>query len=68
MTKRLALFAHCIEEGQKQGEINQVCSAYKLAQLFVCGWNGAYMHAKTEKNIEAMETFIDLMFNHFLKA
>ncbi len=67
MTKRLALFAQCIEEGQKEGEINQVCSANKLAELFVDGWNGAVMHAKTVKNIQPMETFIDLMFNHFLK-
>jgi hypothetical protein len=26
------------------------------------------MHAKTVKNIEPMENFIDLTFNHFLKA
>jgi TetR/AcrR family transcriptional regulator, transcriptional repressor for nem operon len=68
MSNKLGLFAQCIEEGQKMGEITQVCSAGELAQLFFSGWAGAIMHAKTVKNIEPMETFIDLMFNHFLKA
>jgi TetR/AcrR family transcriptional repressor of nem operon len=68
ISKRLALFTRCIEEGQKLGEINAVCSASKLAELFNSGWSGAVAHAKTVKNIEPMETFIDLMFNHFLKA
>jgi TetR/AcrR family transcriptional repressor of nem operon len=68
MSKRLALFTRCIEEGQKLGEINQVCAPDKLAELFICGWSGAVMHAKTVKNVEPMENFIDLTFNHFLKA
>ncbi len=68
ISKRVALFARCIEEGQKTGEITQVCSASKLAEFFNSGWNGAYTHAKTVKNIEPMDTFIEVMFKYFLKA
>jgi len=68
MSNKLSMFAQCLEEGQEIAEITRVCSASALAELFFSGWAGAIMHAKTLKNIEPMETFIDLMFNHFLKA
>jgi len=68
MSKRLAMFSRCIEEGQKLGEINRACPPHKLAEMFMYGWSGAVMHAKTVKTAEPMETFIDLTFTHFLKA
>jgi TetR/AcrR family transcriptional repressor of nem operon len=68
INKRLGLFTQCIEEGQKLGEITQVASADRLAEHLMCGLSGAVTQAKTLKNIEPMENFIDLMFNHFLKA
>jgi len=68
MKNRSRQFARCIEEGQKTGEITQICPADKLADFFLCGWNGAVMLAKTMKDITPMETFIELVFDHFLKA
>jgi TetR/AcrR family transcriptional repressor of nem operon len=68
ISKRTALFARCIEEGQKNGEITKACSASKLAEFFNNGWGGSVAHAKTVKNVEPMETFIELVFNCFLKA
>jgi len=68
ITRRLDLLTRCIQEGQKLGEITDVVSADKLAELITCALNGAVMQAKTLKKIEPMETFIDVMFNHFLKA
>jgi TetR/AcrR family transcriptional repressor of nem operon len=68
ITRRLALFTDCIEEGQKLGEITKVATPDKLAEVLMCGINGAVMQAKTLKNIEPMETFIDLMFDHWLQA
>jgi TetR/AcrR family transcriptional repressor of nem operon len=68
MTKRIALFAECVKEGQELGEITPACSAEKLAEYFMGGWSGAFMYAKTVKNIEPLNTFIDLTFNHFLRA
>ena len=68
LSKRLDLFAACFEEGQAIGEITKICSPNKLAQIFNCGWSGAVMHCKAVKTPEAMDTFIELMFEHLLKA
>jgi TetR/AcrR family transcriptional repressor of nem operon len=68
MSKWTELFASCIEEGQKAGEISKAWPADKMAELFFCGWEGALMRAKTIKSVEPIDTFIDLMFNHILKA
>jgi TetR/AcrR family transcriptional repressor of nem operon len=68
MYKWRDIFAACVEEGQKSGEIVKIKSAVELAELCLCGWSGAVMRAKTAKSTEPLETFIDLMFNHILKA
>jgi TetR/AcrR family transcriptional repressor of nem operon len=68
MQKWKDLFANCIAEGQKAGEIKKDQKASALAELFSAGWSGAVMRAKTVKNTEPLEVFIDLMFNSILKA
>ena len=68
MTARQEAIARCIAEGQERGEINKSFPAGELADHFDSGWNGAVMSAKTAKNIRPMDVFINLMFNHFLKA
>jgi TetR/AcrR family transcriptional repressor of nem operon len=68
MRKWRDLFAACIEEGQKSGEIRGQISADALAELFLSGWSGAVMRAKTVKQVEPMEVFIDLMIDKLLKA
>lgn len=62
------LFADCIEEGQNSGEIKTTRTADAMAELFLSGWGGAVMRAKTVKTTEPLEVFIDLMFNDVLKA
>lgn len=62
------LIAACITEGQDSGEIKNVWSADSAAELFWSGWSGAVMRAKTLKNTEPLDVFIDLMFEHILKA
>ncbi|HEY9683684.1 MAG TPA: TetR family transcriptional regulator C-terminal domain-containing protein [Oculatellaceae cyanobacterium] len=66
--KRLDILAACIEEGQAAGEIRTDCAPRKLASVFNCGWNGAVMHSKAAKNPEALDAFIELMFDHFFIA
>jgi TetR/AcrR family transcriptional repressor of nem operon len=61
------LFAACIAEGQLSREITTVASAYEIAEFFSSGWSGAVMRAKTVKNVEPMDIFIELMFKHFLQ-
>lgn len=68
MAKWRDMFAACIEEGQKAGEIRKSKSAHDLAELFSAGWSGAVMRAKTVKNTEPLDVFIDLMFEDILKA
>lgn len=68
MSKWRDMFAACIEEGQEAGEIKRNRSAHDLAELFSAGWSGAVMRAKTVKNTEPLDTFIDLMLEDVLKA
>jgi TetR/AcrR family transcriptional regulator, transcriptional repressor for nem operon len=68
MAKWRNIFSSCIGEGQQRGEIVQAVSADELSEFFCIGWGGAVFRAKTLKSLEPMETFIDLMFNRFLKA
>jgi TetR/AcrR family transcriptional regulator, transcriptional repressor for nem operon len=61
-------FTDCISEGQALGEISNAWPAEKMAELFLSGWGGAVMRAKSSKNLEPLETFVDLMFTHILKS
>lgn len=68
MGKWRDLFASCIDEGQKSGEIRTDASPHHLAELFLSGWEGAVMRAKTTKCVEPLDVLTDLMFNHVLRA
>ena len=68
MGKWRDLFAACIDEGQQLGEINPRVSAHKLAELFLAGWEGAVLRAKSQKTTEPVEVYIELMFEHVLKT
>jgi TetR/AcrR family transcriptional repressor of nem operon len=67
MTKWRDLYTSCIFEGQLVGEITKACPAEKLAELFLSGWEGAVMRSKTTKNLDPINTFIELIFEHVLK-
>ncbi|MBX9686786.1 MAG: TetR family transcriptional regulator C-terminal domain-containing protein, partial [Candidatus Obscuribacterales bacterium] len=67
MARWRELYARCIEEGQKLGEINNKFPASQLAEMFLCGWEGGIMRSKTQKNVEPLEAFIEVMFNQVLK-
>ncbi len=68
MGKWRDLFASCIQEGQQTGQIKKDFSAHSMAELFLSGWEGALMRAKTTKCVEPLDVFIELMFNNVLKA
>jgi TetR/AcrR family transcriptional repressor of nem operon len=68
LAKRLELFAACIEEGQKLGEIKSQHSAAELADLFMSALSGAVMMAKTLKRIEPLDIFINIMIDDLIKA
>lgn len=56
------VFAACMEEGQKKGEIRQDFDALQLADLFLSGWEGAVLRAKSTRSVKPLETFVDLTF------
>lgn len=60
------LFAECIAEGQAAGEISTTSSARDLAELFLSGWEGAVLRAKSTKTPEPMEIFMRVMFDRIL--
>ena len=61
------MYAACIDEGQSLGEINKNASAEQYAEFFLCGWEGAIMRAKTQKEISPLEVFIEVIFAQVLK-
>lgn len=67
MDKRVHAFAACIEEGQHLGEITDAADAGKIADLFSSCWEGALMRAKTSKDVEPLNVFIELIFELVLK-
>lgn len=68
MAKWRDLFATCIAEGQATGEISPNFPPDRMAELLLSSWEGAVMRAKTTKNIEPIDVFIELMFEQVLKA
>lgn len=62
------MFAACIDEGQKAGEISKKWTPDHMAEFFASAWGGAVMRSKTVKNTEPLDIFIDMMFNDVLKA
>lgn len=60
------IYSACIDEGQASGEISKKTSPDVLAEMFLCGWEGSIMRAKTQKDIRPIEAFIEVMFGQVL--
>lgn len=67
MGKWRDMFAACIEEGQTRKEISSNHSAQSMAELFLCGWEGAVMRSKTTKCVEPLDVFIEVFFAQTMK-
>ncbi len=67
MSKWRDVFAACIEEGQTKGEITRDFEAVDLAEIFLSGWEGAVMRAKTSQNLKPVETFQEVVFDGLLR-
>ncbi len=66
MSRWRDIYAACIDEGQSLGEITREYPASTLAEMFLCSWEGAIMRSKTQKTVEPIEAFIDVMFGRIL--
>lgn len=56
------VFAACIEEGQKCGEIRNDFEAGQLADAFLSGWEGSVLRAKSTRTATPLDTFMELTF------
>lgn len=54
--------AVCLAEAQACGDLTSEVDAASLAELWICGWQGALMRAKTSRNTAPLKTFLRLMF------
>lgn len=59
-------FQHCIEQGQRAGEIDPVIDATDVASFLMSGWEGAILRAKVLKSTEPMERFVRVFFKRCL--
>ncbi len=57
------VFAACIEEGQKRGEIRSDFDASQLADSFLSGWEGSVLRAKSTRTAKPIDTFMELTFS-----
>lgn len=62
------LFASCIAEGQQCGQIDRRFGSEELAELFLSGWEGAVLRAKSTRSIRPLDNFIKLVFTFMAGA
>ncbi len=56
------LFADAIAEGQANGEIDKRYTPVELAEVFLSGWEGAVLRAKSMRSTGPLDNFIKLVF------
>ena len=61
-------YAECLWQAQNLGEISPVLPARGLAELWLNGWQGAMLRAKSSRNSAPLRTFLDVMFRHVLQV
>jgi TetR/AcrR family transcriptional repressor of nem operon len=62
------LFAVAIAEGQAIGEIDSRYRPVELAELFLSGWEGAVLRAKSTRGTRPLDNFIKLVFGYMSPA
>jgi TetR/AcrR family transcriptional repressor of nem operon len=61
------MFATCIAEGQKAGEIPKRFSAEELAEFLLASWEGAILRMKVERSGAPLERFKKIAFSTLFK-
>ncbi len=62
------LYAACLKQAQKAGEIAQHLDIEAIAEFYVSGWEGAVLQGKLTRSTVPVRRFIQLMFEQVLKA
>lgn len=61
-------YAECLQQAQNLGEISPVVPIRELAELWLNGWQGAMLRAKSSRSSAPLRTFLDVMFRHVLQV
>jgi len=61
-------YAECLHSAQDRGEIAPVLPIRDSAELWLTGWQGAMLRAKTSRTSAPLRTFLDVMFRHILRV
>lgn len=61
-------YAECLRLAEDLGEIEPILPVRDVAELWLSGWQGALLRAKTSRNSTPLRAFLDVMFRHVLRA
>ena len=62
------LFAHCLQEAQRNGELNPALDPQLLAGFLLSGWEGAILRSKVMRSPEPLKQFVHVLFTTVLTA
>ncbi len=61
-------YAECLQLANDRGEITPILPIRATAELWLTGWQGAMLRAKTSRSSVPLRTFLDVMFLHILRV
>lgn len=61
-------YAECLQLALDQGEIAPILPIRDSAELWLTGWQGAMLRAKTSRTSAPLRTFLAVMFRHILRV
>ncbi|EIW20367.1 transcriptional regulator, TetR family [Pelosinus fermentans DSM 17108] len=64
--KWTALFASCIREGQKMGEISLEYDAESMAEFLYTSWEGALIRMQVNRDLAPIDKFIEHSFDRII--
>lgn len=61
-------YASCFLQAQEAGEVPSFLDPHALAQFYVSAWEGALLQGKATRSSAPLRSFIEVMFDQFLKS
>lgn len=61
-------YAECLQMAATRGEIDPILPIPELAELWLNGWQGAMLRAKSSRSSAPLRTFLGVMFLHILRV
>ena len=61
-------YTECLQSARDQGEIAPILPARESAELWLNGWQGAMLRAKSSRSSAPLRNFLDVMFRHILRV